>query len=42
MFLLAYALGARISLDDVRRLPEWAEAALKLEETIAERAERTG
>src|SRR4051794_11556428 len=40
MYLLAYALGARISLDDVRRLPEWAEAALKLEETIAERAER--
>ncbi len=39
-YLLAYALGANISLDEVRRLPEWAAAALKLESEIAERAER--
>lgn len=40
MYLLAYALGARILLDDVRRLPEWANAALGLERTIAQQAER--
>ncbi len=40
MYLLAYSLGANISLDDVRRLPEWAAAALKLESEITERAER--
>jgi glutamine---fructose-6-phosphate transaminase (isomerizing) len=40
MYLLAYALGGNISLDDVRRVPEWAEAALKLEPEITERAER--
>jgi len=40
LYLLAYGLGARIDIDDLRRLPDWAEAALKLEPEIAERAER--
>lgn len=40
LYLLAYALGAPIELDDLRLLPEWANAALRLEPEIAERAER--
>jgi glucosamine--fructose-6-phosphate aminotransferase (isomerizing) len=40
LYLLAYALGARIRLDDLRRLPDWASAALKLEKEIAVRAGR--
>lgn len=40
LYLLAYALGAQISLDDLARVPEWAAAALKLEPEIARRAER--
>src|SRR6266852_3023832 len=28
LYLLAYALGADIALDDLRRLPDWAESAL--------------
>lgn len=40
MYLLAYALGAPVEIDDLRKLPEWAEAALSLEAEIAERAER--
>jgi len=39
-YLLAHALGGRIRLDDLRRLPEWAEAALTIEPEISERAER--
>ena len=39
-YLLAYALGAPLKLDDLRRIPAWAQAALKLESAIAERAER--
>ena len=39
-YLLAHALGARIRVEDLRRLPEWAEAALTIETKIAERAER--
>lgn len=39
-YLLALALGAKIDPDDLRRLPEWSEAALSLEPVIAERAER--
>ena len=35
LYLIAYALGARIALDDLRRIPEWAEAALKLDAPIA-------
>ncbi len=40
VYLLAYALGGAISLDDLKRLPEWAEAALRLEGEIAGRVER--
>jgi glucosamine--fructose-6-phosphate aminotransferase (isomerizing) len=40
LYLLAYALGAPIDLDNLRRLPDWAAAALKLESHIAERVER--
>lgn len=39
-YLLAYALGAAIQLDDLKKLPDLAQAALKLESEIAERAER--
>ena len=39
-YLLAHALGARIRMDDLRRIPEWTEAALALEQEVAERAER--
>jgi glucosamine--fructose-6-phosphate aminotransferase (isomerizing) len=39
-YLLAYALGARIRVDDLRRLPEWTEAALSIEPQIAEHAGR--
>jgi glucosamine--fructose-6-phosphate aminotransferase (isomerizing) len=34
MYLLAYALGAAIDLDDLRRIPEWTSTALKLQQTI--------
>jgi glucosamine--fructose-6-phosphate aminotransferase (isomerizing) len=40
LYLTACAAGAPIRLEDVERLPDWAAAALKLEEEIAERAER--
>ncbi len=40
LYLLAYALGARLRPDDLRRLPEWAETALGLEAEIAQCAER--
>ncbi|MBZ5612082.1 MAG: SIS domain-containing protein [Acidobacteriia bacterium] len=40
LYLLAYALGANIELDDVARVPEWASRALELEPEIARRAER--
>jgi glutamine---fructose-6-phosphate transaminase (isomerizing) len=39
-YLLAYALGADIRLDDVRRLPDWAESALAVEKPIAALSER--
>ena len=39
-YLLAYALGAPLELTDLQRLAEWAEAALKLEAEINERAQR--
>ena len=39
-YLLAWALGAELDLDDVRRLAEWADEALKLEAAIVERAQR--
>jgi len=39
-YLMAHALGGRIHPDDLRRLPEWTEAALTLEPEIAGRAAR--
>jgi len=39
-YLLAWALGAKIDIDDLRRLPELAAAALSLEDVIRARAER--
>jgi glucosamine--fructose-6-phosphate aminotransferase (isomerizing) len=40
LYLLAHALGAEIRLDDLRRLPDWAESALGLEKRIGELSER--
>ena len=40
LYLLAHALGAGIRIDDLRRLPEWAEAALRVEGEVEARAER--
>ncbi len=40
LYLLAYSLGAAINLDDLRAIPEYASAALKLEPSIAETCER--
>ena len=40
LYLVAYALGGRISLDDLALLPELAHRALSLEPEIASRAER--
>jgi glutamine---fructose-6-phosphate transaminase (isomerizing) len=40
LYLLAYALGARIKLTDLQRVPDWTSAALKLEQDILQRAER--
>ena len=40
LYLLAHALGAPLVLDDLKRIPDWTAAALKLEGQIRERAER--
>ncbi len=40
MYLLAYALGADLDVDDFRRIPEWVAQSLTLEPEITERAER--
>src|ERR1700733_13282578 len=40
LYLLAHALGAKIRLDDLRKIPDWAANALALEEQITARAER--
>ncbi|MDP3001330.1 MAG: SIS domain-containing protein [Bryobacterales bacterium] len=40
MYVLAWALGARLRPDDLERLPDAAAAALKLEPEIAVRAQR--
>jgi glutamine---fructose-6-phosphate transaminase (isomerizing) len=40
LYLLAYALGANVALDDLARLPEWAARALELEAEMARRAVR--
>lgn len=39
-YLLAYALGAALELDDLKRIPDWTAAALELETEIRARAER--
>ncbi len=39
-YLLAYALGAPLKVDDLKRLPDFVAAALKCEKEIGERAER--
>jgi glucosamine--fructose-6-phosphate aminotransferase (isomerizing) len=39
-YLLAYALGAQIPVEGMRRLPEYAEKALALEAEVRERSER--
>jgi glucosamine--fructose-6-phosphate aminotransferase (isomerizing) len=40
LYLLAWSLGARISLDELRRIPDWAERALTLHSEISESAVR--
>ncbi|MBV8809945.1 MAG: SIS domain-containing protein [Acidobacteriaceae bacterium] len=39
-YLLAYALGAAVKRDDLERIPDWADTALKLESAVRARAER--
>ncbi len=39
-YLLAYALGAALELEDLQRLADWTQAALTLEKEIAEKANR--
>lgn len=39
MYLLAWSLGARLELDDIRRIPEWTAGALECEPAIAGRAD---
>jgi len=39
-YLLAYALGGKIQLDDLKRIPGWGASALELEEEVSARAER--
>ena len=39
-YLLAYALGAAITSEDLQRVPEWTAASLQLETEIRGRAER--
>ncbi len=40
MYLLAYALGAKIAIEDLHRIPEWAEAAVRMEPQITGLCER--
>jgi glucosamine--fructose-6-phosphate aminotransferase (isomerizing) len=40
LYLLAFALGAPISLEVLRQLPDWVDRVLDLEERIGEIAER--
>ena len=40
LYLLAYALGGSIALDDLRRLPQYASSALQLQPEIVEHAAR--
>jgi len=40
LYLLAHALGGKIRIDDLKKIPAWAAKALELEAEITERAER--
>src|SRR5580692_6578356 len=40
LYMIAYALGGKLALDDLARLPDLAERALSLEAEIAARVER--
>lgn len=40
LYMIAWALGADLAMDDLQRIPDWAQAALKLEDEIADRAIR--
>src|SRR5690349_15917290 len=40
LYLLAHALGGPIRVEDLRRLPDWTAAALKLESEVAAAAQR--
>jgi len=40
MYLLAWSLGADLTLEQIRRMPEWTAAALELEPSLRERAQR--
>ena len=40
VYLLAYALAGDVQLEDLRRVPEWVDGALRLEEHIEDLAER--
>jgi glucosamine--fructose-6-phosphate aminotransferase (isomerizing) len=40
LYMIAYALGAEIALDDLARLPDWTCQALTLQPEIERRAER--
>ena len=40
VYLLAHALGGEVSFDALRRLPEWTERVLEVEDRVGEIAER--
>jgi len=40
LYLLANALGGEVSLDALRRMPQWVEQVLEIEERVGEIAER--
>jgi len=40
LYLIAYALGAEVRIDDLRRIPDFASQALKLEEEVGSLANR--
>ncbi len=40
VYLLAYALGAPLQLEELQRIPDWTAEALKLEPEVRSRAER--
>src|SRR6266404_7042276 len=40
LYLLAYALAGQVRLEDLRRVPDWVDGILRLEESIEDLAER--